>query len=123
MTIITKDSDKNTLSPTGLKVIESHGAKMNLLNILKFETQTGEPLMVGDTTLTPQSQALTVRWPRGGFVWNSPNGVIVDRAGQVERLPIVDVTRCATWTFAGLTLLFSVIITLVAARRRRLTHE
>jgi hypothetical protein len=96
---------------------------MNLLNILKFETQIGEPLMVGDTTITPQSQALIVRWPRGGFVWNRPIGVMVDRDGQVERLPIVDVTRYATWTFAGLTLLFSVIITSVAARRRRLTHE
>jgi hypothetical protein len=96
---------------------------MNLSDILHFETYLGEPQTVGDTTITPQSQALIVRWPRGGFVWNRPIGVIVDRAGQVERLPIVDVTRYATWAFAGLTLLFSVIITLVAARRRRLTHE
>ena len=90
----------------------------NLRDFIKVETQTGEPLTSGDVTVTPQSQALTVRWPRGGFVWNRPIGVIVDRAGQTERIPIVDVTRYATWTFAGLTLLFSVIITLVAAHRR-----
>ena len=83
---------------------------MNLLNIFQLETQTGEPLTVGNATITPQSQALIVRWPRGGFVWNRPIGVIVDRDGQTQRLPIVDVTRYATWTFAGLTLLFSVII-------------
>jgi hypothetical protein len=96
---------------------------MNLLNILQLETYTGEPQTIGDTTITPQSQALIVRWPRGGFVWNRPIGVIVDRDGQIRRLSIVDVTRYATWTFAGLTLLFSVIITLIAARRRRQTHE
>ncbi len=90
----------------------------NLRDFIKVETQTGEPLISGDVTVTPQSQALIVRWPRGGFVWNRPIGVIVDRAGQIQRFPIVDVTRYATWTFAGLTLLFSVIITLVAARRR-----
>ena len=94
----------------------------NLRDFIKVETQTGEPLTSGDVTVTPQSQALTVRWPRGGFVWNRPIGVIVDRAGQTERVPIVDVTRYATWTFAGLTLLFSVIITLVAAGRRSKSH-
>ena len=117
-----EDSDKNTLSPTGQTVIESHGVNMNLLNILKFETHTGEPVSLGDTTITPQSQAVIVRWPQGGFVWNRPIGVIVDRAGQTERHPIIDVTRYATWTFAGFTLLFSVIITLIAADRRSKSH-
>jgi hypothetical protein len=91
---------------------------MNLLNAIQLTTHTGEPQTIGDTIITPQSQALIVRWSRGGFVWNRPIGVIVDRDGQTQRVPIVDVTRYATWTFAGFTLLFSVIITLVAARRR-----
>jgi hypothetical protein len=117
------DSDKTTLSPTEWTVIESHGVNMNRLNVIQLETRTGEPQTIGDTTITPQSRAVIVRWPRGGFVWNRPIGVIIDRAGQTQRLPIVDVTRYATWTFAGLTLLFSVIINLVAARRRRVHHE
>ena len=91
----------------------------NLRDFFRLETQTGEPMTRGEVTVTPQSQALIIRWPRGGFVWNRPIGVWVDRGGQVTRLPIIDVTRYATWTLAGLTLLFSVIITLVAARRRR----
>jgi hypothetical protein len=95
----------------------------NLRNFIRLETQLGEPLTVGGTTLTPQSQALSVRWPRGGFVWNRPIGVIVERGGQTQRRPIVDVTRVATWSLAGLTLLFSVIIALVAARHRSITHE
>jgi hypothetical protein len=89
-----------------------------LRNFIQLETQIGEPQTIGSTTITLQSQTLIVRWRRGGFVWNRPIGVLVDRAGQTQRLPIVDVTRYVTWTFAGLTLLFSVIITLVAARRR-----
>jgi hypothetical protein len=95
---------------------------MNRLNILHLETHTGEPITFGHTTITPQSQALIVRWPRGGFVWNRPIGVIVDRAGLTQRLPIIDVTRYATWTLAGLAWLFSVIIMAVAQRRRQ-THE
>ena len=96
---------------------------LNLRDFIRLETQTGEPLISGDFTITPQSQALIIRWPQGGFVWNRPIGVIVDRGGQIERLPIVDGTRLATWALTGLTLLFSVIISLVAARRRSNSHE
>jgi hypothetical protein len=90
----------------------------SLRNFIQIETQTDEPLTVGDTTITPQSRALIVRWPHGGFVWHRPIGVIVDRGGQTQHLSIVDVTRYATWSLAGCTLLFSVIIALVAARHR-----
>jgi hypothetical protein len=96
---------------------------VSLRNFIRLETQTGEPLTVGDTTITPQLQALIIRLPFFGFVWNRPIGVIVDRDGQTQRLPIVDVTRYITWSLAGLTLLFSVIITWVAAQRRSITHE
>ena len=95
---------------------------MNLLNIFHLETQTGEPQTFGDATITPQCQALIVRWRHGGFVWNRPIRVIVDRGGQIERLPIIDVTRYVTWTFVGLTVLFSVIISRAVAQRRRDTH-
>jgi hypothetical protein len=95
----------------------------NLRNFIRLETQLGEPLTVGATTITPQSQALIVRLPFLGFVWNHPIGVIVERGGQTHRRPIVDVTRYAMGALAGSTLLFSVIITLVAARRRSISHE
>jgi hypothetical protein len=92
---------------------------MNWLNnIFRLETQTGEPQTFGDITITPQTRALIIRWPFGGFVWNRPVGVFVDRAGQIERLPIIDVTRYALWSLAGLSALFSVIITMLVAQRR-----
>jgi hypothetical protein len=89
----------------------------SLRNFIQIETQIGEPLTVGDTTITPQSQALIVHWPHGGFVWNRPVAVLVEENGQTQRLPIVDVTRYITWSFAGLTLMFSVIIAVTAHRR------
>lgn len=95
----------------------------NLKDFIQLQTNVGNPITLGDTTITPQSQALIIRWPRGGFVWNRPIGVIVDRGGQTQRLPIVDVTRNAMWSLAGLTLLFSVIIMLAAAQPRSITHE
>jgi hypothetical protein len=51
------------------------------------------PLTVGDVTVTPWARALVVRLPRGGFVWNRPTAVTVQRAGAERRLPVVDVTR------------------------------
>lgn len=38
----------------------------------QFQVQTvvGQPVIVGDITVTPQSQAIIVRLPIGGFVWN-----------------------------------------------------
>ncbi|HZS79016.1 MAG TPA: hypothetical protein VFA41_20570 [Ktedonobacteraceae bacterium] len=78
---------------------------------------TGTPVMVNNYTITPQSQAFIVRLPIGIFVWNRPTSVLVEKNGEVKRLPIVDVTR-----LLQLALLSAgVIITLagVLARKRR----
>ncbi len=85
-----------------------------LTNFLQLQTNSGDPVTIGGTTITPQSQALIVRFPFGGFVWNRPIAVIVDRAGQSQRIPIVNVTLIA---LLGL-IAFSVIINLLAAHRR-----
>ncbi len=90
--------------------------------VFQLQTHTGDTTTRGDLSITPQSQAFTVDLPFFHFVWNRPIAVIVDRAGQVERVPIVDVTRLATWTLLGLNLVFSVIITL-AVRRKEPHHE
>jgi hypothetical protein len=48
---------------------------------------------VGEVTVTPRARALVVRLPQGGFVWNRPTAVTVQRAGAVKHLRVVDVTR------------------------------
>jgi len=65
--------------------------------LVRWETVVGQPVTVGEATVTPEASVLTVRLPgrRGGFVWNRPAAVTVARKGQSERIPVVDVTRVA----------------------------
>jgi hypothetical protein len=66
---------------------------MNPRNAVTLRTTTGPTVIASGMLVTPESRVLTVRLPFGGFVWNRPSAVIVERDGRVERLPIVDVTR------------------------------
>jgi hypothetical protein len=64
-------------------------------DMLRVQTLTGDPISAGGVTVTPQSQAIALRWPKGGWVWNRPLAVLVEREGETERIPIVNVTRIA----------------------------
>jgi hypothetical protein len=72
----------------------------------KWQTMSGETTTRGDLAVTPQSRALTIRWPNGGWVWNRPAAVLVDRDGEQRRIPIVDVTRIVQLMLYGLSLVF-----------------
>ena len=87
--------------------------------MFQLQTHSGEAVSVGDATVTPQSQALILRWPNGGFVWNRPLAILVERDGDKERIPIVDVTLVAQAALLGLTVAFSVGILMLSALRRR----
>lgn len=89
-----------------------------LKEIVEWQTVSGDRVTAGHVTLTPQSQALTLRWPNGGLVWNRPVAVLVERDGQSERIPIVDVTRLAQVGLLGLSVFF-VLATLFRSNRRR----
>lgn len=65
----------------------------------------GQRIEAHGVVITPQSAALILRWPNGGFVWNQPLGLIVERDGHTERVPIINVNRVAIWTWVGLTLI------------------
>jgi hypothetical protein len=75
----------------------------------KRDTMLGETVTVDDVAVTPQSQALTVRWPRGGWVWNRPVAVLVERGEEEKRIPIVNVTRMAQLGLFGLSLVFAIL--------------
>lgn len=95
-------------------------------DFVQLQTTAADPIVVGDTRVTPQAQALVVRLPFGGFVWNRPIAVLVERDDMTRRIPIVDVTRLVQIALLGSFFAFSVIITLSAAqrtRRRRIHHE
>jgi len=91
-----------------------------LKEIFQWQTLSGQAVTAGDFSITPQSQALTVRWPGrwpGGFIWNRPIAVLVERDGDTERIPIVYVTRMAQIGLFGLA--FSIIILALSIKTRR----
>ena len=88
-------------------------------DMIKCRTVSGEAVTVADITLTPQSQAVTVRWPDGGLVWNRPIAVLVERAGQTEHIPIVDVTRVIQLGLFGLSLVFAMVTLILTIRSGR----
>ena len=94
-----------------------------LKDFVQWQTVSGEAVTVGDVALTPQSQALTVRWPKGGFVWNRPVAVLVERGGRTDRIPVVDVTRVAQLTLLGLGFVFTIVTIMLSIRKRRDKNE
>lgn len=73
---------------------------MRVGNTLQWGKISGEPVTIEDVRLTPQSRVLSVRLPFGGFVWNHPSSVIVERAGKRETVAVPDVTLMTSIAFA-----------------------
>ncbi len=86
--------------------------------LIQWQTISGDEITIGQVTVRPQSQALTIRWPYGGLVWNRPVAILVQRGEQWTRIPIVDVTRTVQLGLLGLGLILAVII-FVRTRHRR----
>lgn len=68
---------------------------MSLKDYVSYGLESGSPIIAGDATVTPQAQVLSIKGWNGGFVWNRPVAVLVERGGEVTRYPIVNVTRYA----------------------------
>ena len=65
---------------------------------IQWQSGSSHPVTAGEFTVTPQTQALIFRWSHGGFVWNRPVAVVVERPGQTQRIPIFDLTRIVQWS-------------------------
>jgi hypothetical protein len=87
---------------------------------IQWQTVSGDPMTAGDVTVTPQSQALIVRWPFGGFVWNRPVAILVERNGSrtVERMRVVDVTRLVQLGLLSFSLVLSIAVLSKSVRRK-----
>lgn len=86
-------------------------------DLISWESQSGVPVQVDDLTVTPQSQALTIQAPFGGFVWNRPSAVTVEENGRIEHHPIPDVTRMALISFFAITITFNLLLFIFRRRR------
>ncbi len=72
--------------------------------MLEWRTLPGTSVEVGGVQVTPEAQVLALRLPFFHFVWNRPVAITVERQGQSERIPIVDVTGIALVAIGGVTL-------------------
>jgi len=86
--------------------------------IFTRKTFSGDAVTIGNVTITPQAQALTICWPNGGFVWNRPAAILIERGEDTKRIPIVDVTGVAQWGLLGLSLVFLMAGLLLSVRQR-----
>lgn len=88
---------------------------------MHFETQSGNPVTVKGTTLTPFSQALRIQIPglNGGLVWNRPVSVLaVSPDGQEQVIPIPDITRMIQLGLLGVSLLAAILFGLILGKKR-----
>lgn len=74
---------------------------------VQWKTSSGRPIVVGDSTIIPQAQAIVFKLPYFGFVWNRPVAILVERDGQRQRFPIFDATRAAILVLSGVALTIS----------------
>jgi hypothetical protein len=89
---------------------------------LEIEWQSGSPVQVGDSRLTPVARIVRARAPFGalGFVWVKPAHVIVRRPGRPEQWVVVrDVTRLAVAGALALALVGGLAAWQWARRARR----
>ncbi|MBE2222587.1 MAG: hypothetical protein IAF02_13655 [Anaerolineae bacterium] len=67
----------------------------DLSKYVNWKPTIGEPQVMGDRTIRLQAQAISLITPFGGFVWNRPTAVLVEKDGITDEVPIVDATRYA----------------------------
>lgn len=84
-----------------------------LTDFIQLKTVQGTAVSTPQHTLIPESQALVVKFPFGGFVWQRPTAVLVQSGTKTERHPIVDVTRLATVSVMVVSLFIPLLIRLV----------
>ena len=77
---------------------------MNVVPLVRWETRRAEPIEVDGVTITPEARLMMIQWKQFGFVWNTPAAVTVSSSTTSERIPIVDVTRLALWSFSAIAL-------------------
>lgn len=83
---------------------------MKLKDVIEWSTEKGTPVTAHGASVTPLTQVLRIQLPFGGFVWNRPSAVLVEKDGEQERIPIADVTRLTLVSlFTATTLLWLLV--------------
>lgn len=92
---------------------------------LKLQSVQGESVTVGKTTVTPVTRRLSLGWPESvradkGFalIFQQPAAVIVERDGQVVKIPIRDDQKIIIFTLLLLTVVGVFIINRIGNKEK-----
>ena len=122
MYFVLAGSDRQANQPDKMIVLEE--IKMvRLKDHIQVQTGVGQPVITGDTTVTPQFQALIIRLPIGGFVWNRPTAILVEQGGQVKRIPVRDITRITQLWLLGFSVVLSIVSLIKFLQRKESGHD
>ncbi|MFN2189588.1 MAG: hypothetical protein ACK2T3_12565 [Candidatus Promineifilaceae bacterium] len=85
--------------------------------ILHVETLMGEPIQAGEMVITPVSQAVILKIPHFGAVWNRPHQIRITEGESKTSVQIVNITRIAQIAIYGLGAVL--LAAMLALSRRR----
>ncbi len=74
-----------------------------LKELVQWELKSGTPQQINEWTITPQARVLMIHFPFGGFVWNWPVVVVVERNGRRTHHAINDPTRIILFALTGIS--------------------
>ncbi len=89
-----------------------------------WRTDATTPQLIGTQRITPKMQTIGLRWRGGGWLWQFPLAVDVEdtQTGDVQRVPIPDITRTAVWLCTAITL-GAVLATIIVWQRGRMRRK
>lgn len=86
-----------------------------------MKSVSGEPIVSGDTVVTPISKVFSVRAPYIDFIWNRPTEIQIQKGDDSSTIPIVNVNRLAQMAIFGFGASLMLILWLVSNRPVRQT--
>ena len=87
---------------------------------LRIESLDSPPITIPDGQVYIRSSLIQLRFPNasGGLIWNRPAAVVMRTSNGQERIiPILDVTRMAVFTLAGIC--FTSIFAFMFLKRKK----
>ncbi len=85
---------------------------------ISMSTSEGRAVEYGESSITPISKSLVIRFPFGGYILNRPTAIKVVQGNEEEMIPVIDVSRIALGALMSLTVFFWLISWRIARGRR-----
>lgn len=95
---------------------------MEMSELIRTETKTGETINAGDVKITPFSKSTSIlsKGKYVGLIWNRPDSILVQRPdGSEQVIPVIDVTRQVLWAIMGLSALVIMLLAFLTFKKSK----